>query len=372
MDSRKRFNCGVVHSQAQGSECILSFSIPLLSHSISSHNHCLDLLHSQNVSRLAKLIDDAKNRTARQQLPQDFVSELDADPTLRTASRGEVMLDALGNVPMKLYDINIDDIDDINDTSWMPQMHLTKEERDVVEAKGTILLLGRSGTGKTICISNRIEFDRQRLGHKPNFSQLFVARSSRLCRYVEGAVGGNASSTTFATFEKLLNQLESSLSQRSKYSFNHSQRVDFHRFNKDFYPECILQEKASALEVWKSIRTFLKGSIEAYQTTCGFLSKEYFESGKLGKNRCKMTSEQCVITYDIFLQYQRWLKEGSLWDDCDRILSLLRKIDSKTDDIAVYEQIKWSRIYVDVSYVFWYSFISLLAVYIIVSTHLFN
>ena len=306
------------------------------------------------MSRLAKLIDDAKNRTARQQLPQDFVSELDADPTLRTASRGEVMLDALGNVPLKLYEVNFDDIDDITDTSWMPQMHLTKEERDVVEAKGTILLLGRSGTGKTICISNRIEFDRQRLGHKLNFSQLFVARSSRLCRYVEGAVGGNArSTTTFATFDKLLNQLESSLSQGSKYSFSHSQRVDFHRFNKDFYPECNLQEKASALEVWKSIRTFLKGSIEAYQTTCGFLSKEYFVSGRLGKNRCKLTSEQCVIAYDVFLQYQRWLKEESLWDDCDRILSLLRKIDFKTDDIAVYdEQIKWSRIYVDVSFMF--------------------
>ncbi len=274
------------------------------------------------------------------------------------------MLDALGNVPLKLYEVNFDDIDDITNTSWMPQMHLTKEERDVVEAKGTILLLGRSGTGKTICISNRIEFDRQRLGHKPNFSQLFVARSSRLCRYVEGTVGGNArSTTTFATFDKLLNQLESSLSQGSKYSFSHGQRVDFHRFNKEFYPECNLQEKASVLEVWKSIRTFLKGSIEAYQTACGFLSKEYFVSGKLGKNRCKMTSEQCAITYDIFMQYQRWLKEESLWDDCDRILSLLRNIDSKTDDIAVYEQIKWSRIYVDVSVMFFGKILFLFLMY---------
>lgn len=111
----------------------------------------------QNVSRLAKMIDDAKNRTARQQLPPDFVSELDADPTLQTASKGEVMLDALGNVPMKLYDIYFDDIDEITNTSWMPQMHLTEEERNVVEAKGSVLLLGRSGTGKTICISNRSE-----------------------------------------------------------------------------------------------------------------------------------------------------------------------------------------------------------------------
>ena len=36
------------------------------------------------------------------------------------------------------------DVDDIIDESWTPQMHLTQEERNVVEAKGTILLLGRS------------------------------------------------------------------------------------------------------------------------------------------------------------------------------------------------------------------------------------
>jgi DNA-binding NtrC family response regulator len=60
------------------------------------------------------------------------------------------MLDALGNVPLKLYDVSFDNIDAIADQSWMPPMHLTEEERAVVEAKGTVLLLGRSGTGKTI------------------------------------------------------------------------------------------------------------------------------------------------------------------------------------------------------------------------------
>ena len=50
----------------------------------------------------------------------------------------------------KLYDVNFDNIDDIAKTSWTPQMSLTDEERKVVEAKGTVLLLGRSGTGKTI------------------------------------------------------------------------------------------------------------------------------------------------------------------------------------------------------------------------------
>lgn len=97
----------------------------------------------QNVSRLAKLIDDAKNRTARQQLPPLFVDELDADTSAQVAAKREVLLDALGNVPLKLYDVSFDSIDDIAGASWTPQMHLTDEERKVVEAKGTVLLLGR-------------------------------------------------------------------------------------------------------------------------------------------------------------------------------------------------------------------------------------
>ena len=89
-------------------------------------------------------------------MPQNLVDELNADlssSSSKTIAKREVLLDALGNVPLKLYDVNFDNIDDIATTSWTPQMSLTDEERKVVEAKGTVLLLGRSGTGKTIVSS---------------------------------------------------------------------------------------------------------------------------------------------------------------------------------------------------------------------------
>ena len=84
-------------------------------------------------------------------MPQNLVDELNADSSVPCAKRE--LLDALGNVPLKLYDVNFDNIDDIATSSWTPQMSLTDEERKVVEAKGTVLLLGRSGTGKTIVSS---------------------------------------------------------------------------------------------------------------------------------------------------------------------------------------------------------------------------
>jgi hypothetical protein len=59
-----------------------------------------------------------------------------------------ILADPLGNVPMKIYEIRTDEVEEI--------------------AKGTVLLLGRSaGTGKTICFCNRMDYDRQRMAHNP-------------------------------------------------------------------------------------------------------------------------------------------------------------------------------------------------------------
>jgi hypothetical protein len=132
----------------------------------------------KSVSRYAKLIDDSKNRTARQQLPSSFISQVE-NGVSQQENKMDVKLDPIGNVPLKVYDIQ--NVDDIVADNWAPRMHLTREERDVVEAKGTVLLLGRSGTGKTICISNRIEFDRERLGCKADFSQLFGKPTGAIC-----------------------------------------------------------------------------------------------------------------------------------------------------------------------------------------------
>lgn len=205
----------------------------------------------KNVSRLMKLIDDAKSRSARQTMPQSVMSQLRHNG--EQTKRREVLLD-IGNVPLKVYDLSFDSLDDVAKASWTPQMHLTEEEREVVEAKGTVLLLGRSGTGKTICICNRIEYDRQRFGQDPTFSQLFVSRSSRLCKYVQEAAGVTANAKeSFLTFKELIYQLDTTLPQlENKRHFAPSQRIDFYRFQREFYTNQRSKGQLSALVVWKS------------------------------------------------------------------------------------------------------------------------
>ena len=51
----------------------------------------------------------------------------------------------------------------------------------MIESMETVLLLGRSGTGKTICIANKMQADRR---VAPGTSQLFVTRSLRICHLV--------------------------------------------------------------------------------------------------------------------------------------------------------------------------------------------
>jgi hypothetical protein len=297
----------------------------------------------KSVSRFAKLIDDAKNRAARQQLPDSFISEMENGIS---PQKMEVKLDPIGNVPLKLYDVSFDNVNDIVDESWAPQMHLTPEERDVVETIGTVLLLGRSGTGKTVCICNRMEYDRVRFADMAGFSQLFVSRSRQLCRYVMDVVG-NHERSSFTTFDKLVGQIEASLCQIISQSFRQSRHVDFSRFKNEFYTSRYPQEDISALIAWKAIRSFLKGSIDAFQQTGGVLSREDFIG--LGKNRCKVPLHMRDSVYDIFLQYQQWVSDQHLCDDMDRILALLKGVEeAKRSHSPVYEEeIKKMRIYVD-------------------------
>ena len=198
------------------------------------------------------------------------------------------------------------------------------------------------------CICNRIEFDRQsQTGKDPSFTQLFVARSVRLCRYVEGAVGEDARSS-FSTYERLLNDIESTLPGDSR-NFNPSQKMDFGRFKRDFRSQSSSNEKVSPLISWTVIRTFLKGSIEAFKSPDGVLPRDFFvEVERLGKNRCRTPQELRGSVYDEFLRYQQYLEDQHLWDECDRARHLLLRIkESMEADPYAFGQVQRSKVYVD-------------------------
>jgi len=254
-------------------------------------------------------------------------------------------------VPLKVYDIGTAEIDNIAKKDWTPKLHLTKEEREVVEIRGTVLLLGRSGTGKTICVCNRMEFDRQTFAKNKKFSQLFVARSSRLCTYVKDCIGEYRGSK-FVTFGHLLEKLENELPRADtiRDNFPDSHLMTFSSFKQEVYNG---DKGLCPLIVWTNIRSFIKGSIEAFQCPNFTVPKEeYLSLVNFGKKRCRLSIEQRTIVYEVFLKYQKKMAEIGAWDNCERILALIQRLlAAKNSNPEMFEDVdawcKWSKIYVD-------------------------
>ncbi|KAL7552191.1 hypothetical protein ACHAWF_015406, partial [Thalassiosira exigua] len=296
----------------------------------------------KEVSRLMRLIGDSKSRSARQQMPESLVSDIQNDFSMPPAAhRKEVLLDVFGNVPMKVYDVGLHQIDEITLQDWAPKLHLiTDEEHDIVEAEGTVLVLGRSGTRKTVCICNRMEYNRQKYG-QGTFTQLFVARSKRLCRYVEIGAGAHKQSS-FVTFDELIHNIETKLGD-GKRSFVPSKRIDFQRFKRDFCSDRLFNDKeVGALVIWTVIRTFIKGSLEAFKSADRILSKhDFLRVETLGKNRCRVPAHHREFIYSEFLKYEQTKESLGLWDDSDRIHHLLLKLEA-SKNVAAFDQVRSS------------------------------
>ena len=111
----------------------------------------------------------------------------------------EVLLDPSGNTPLMVFDVMVNELPQL-ETGWQPPMRLTTREKEIVDHEGLVTILGRSGTGKTLCMAMRMLKDLERAStvHIDDFRQIFVARSDRLCRQVRRLVeqGGHKYNTT--------------------------------------------------------------------------------------------------------------------------------------------------------------------------------
>jgi len=253
----------------------------------------------------------------------------------------EMLVDPSSNVPLKIHEVEGCDLDHFkNNAHFTPTVKLTKEEDKIVKKEGTVLLLGRSGTGKTLCVANRMLRDSKVFGSDNN-EQLFVARTQRLCKYVSGIFeggGGNSRSVQFLSAANFAKKLRDSISPEDGGTADTTPVVDFKMFRSIIWEDIKGNEKSlDDLQVWTQIRSFIKGSWDA--AVGGPLSKQDYLD--LPRERCRLVQNKREDAYAIFMRYKVYLEEKGWRDSMDKTSELIH-LAMRTKDLKLFD-----RIYVD-------------------------
>ena len=190
-----------------------------------------------------------------------------------------------------------------------------------------------------------MDLDRQRNVHTSSFTQLFISRSQRLANYVKETVG-DYEGCTFSTFDRLVASMENQLPKLDSVRdhFVPSQKMDYTRFKRDVHGGS--RESIDPMVAWTNIRTFLKGSMEALLDSNEVMSLESFLG--LGKKRCRLGAKERVTVYALFERYQNAMTGQGLWDSCDRIAALLKRLRAAQESgHSSFDSVRRTKIYVD-------------------------
>jgi hypothetical protein len=280
----------------------------------------------------------------------------------------EIMIDPSKHTPHKVYTVESAALEAMTDENvdfrdWYPDLRLTKEERDVGLDPRTSVILGRSGTGKTVVVVARILQDVER-DVKNERSSLFVARSVKLRAHVHREVESRKPNSTAKfnsrkqTLQKIghggygaamstIDEIVSFLTEKlcdtgaTNSRFQRQKLVTFSNFERDVWDEIVrkchkVPGDISAALVWGEMRTFIKGSVTAATRGYALKEGEYVENPvhcrKREHDKLKLLKHDI---FKIFERYQTYLTDTGSWDEMDRAITccsaLKREIEANRD-----------------------------------------
>ena len=351
---------------------------------VSKHDH---------VSHYVKLVE---RTCSRLDAPLSGLWSVNEEANETTAllllNEDTVLLDPTSNVPLKVFSTPRKDFSMLSriGTDWQPSLLLSAKEREVNDQEGTVCVIGRSGTGKTVCLCDRMLRDRQLTGV---CNQLFVSRSKRLCEFVRAYYQQRLLKTqtsveaetideegemtlpqriNFFTLEKFIREMDriivvsvadpapaltgvvEATPRVGTVQWWPSRRLDYKRFRDFIFPEISPSKSKSKrtgkawdgldpLVVWTQIRSFIKGSIEAALQHHPLTLDQYLDMETFGKDRCRLSPDQRREVYQLYTRYDEMRRERGLWDDADQVAALLHR--SRLQHTAIAEP--YDRVYVD-------------------------
>jgi hypothetical protein len=267
-------------------------------------------------------------------------------------------LDPTKNRPWKIHRVDRHKLKWLKYSIYEPSLKLSAEEHKVVmgESPNGVLLLGRSGTGKTICVVSRM--DKDRVDHMEEVKskavvvpkelrQLFVARSGRLCALARNMYNDNINTYKKAgeystkeldkakkdmkckSHDEVISLIEEHLDGVHEPRRGHlwkgeharDTRVTPSEFFNQVWPALVSKNEKRAKEfreleldegtVWTQIRSFIKGSEHAVRCGRPLLKEEYIDETLLPLTRCSLNVDQRTKAFDVFLQYTEMMQSNA-------------------------------------------------------------
>lgn len=112
---------------------------------------------------------------------------------------------------------------------------------------------------------------------------------------------------------------------RSSKKVDPRREVTYEVFAEEFWPR--ISKKWSTRYhpslIWMEIMSFIRGSCEALSKPSGYLSKEEYLD--LGRKRAPNFSEEREHIYEIFEKYDRFKRQGLLFDEIDLVQNVYNR-----------------------------------------------
>lgn len=285
--------------------------------------------HDKQEQKLREII-------GRDELPE--LVEITEEPEPDDRSLGELKGDNPRTVPYSEFGevsgLNIDDA-----LVWLESsanIRPTRKQLRTVLQEPPILIEGQAGTGKTsiitLVLARNIHNDMK--GHRmlctcysDNVLEVTREGVEMALTYVEKVRHGIPGSVQFTLFQNLLYELipESVKSNYEPPSIRRPRRkVTFPAFSRRFYPtltkQAELRERMPAELSWHLIRSVLKGQRiqdARFVITDAPRRGQDTDSRLRVKDFQNLDGHQIAIVFDIYEKYEKWKKEGELYDDLD-------------------------------------------------------
>lgn len=91
----------------------------------------------------------------------------------------------------------------------------------------------------------------------------------------------------------------------------------------------------SSLMVWMEIKSFIKGSREAIESECGYLTEE--EYNRIGKKTAPNFAGNRKVVYKLFQHYKQFMQNeryGKVFDECDLIHNIFQRLKKQRKELG--------------------------------------